>query len=153
MQISARADYAIRALVELEARGGGPITGEVLASAQRLPPKFLEGILTGLRQRDLLHSRRGTEGGYWLARPGDAITVADIIRATEGPLASVRGMPPDEVAYQGSAAALAPVWVALRQNLRAVLESVTIADLVTGRLPDAIRRRAALPDARVSKIP
>jgi Rrf2 family protein len=153
VQISARADYAIRALVELQARGGGPVTGEVLAEAQQLPPKFLEGILTGLRQRELLHSRRGTDGGYWLARPGSAISVADIIRATEGPLASVRGVPPDEVSYQGAAASLAPVWVALRQNLRSVLEAVSIADLVTGELPAAVRRRTAHPDARMSKIP
>jgi Rrf2 family protein len=153
MQISARADYAIRALVELYARGGGPITGEVLAEAQHLPPKFLEGILTGLRQRELLHSRRGTDGGYWLARRGEDISVADIIRATEGPLASVRGVPPDEVEYHGAATALAPVWVALRQNLRVVLEAVSIADLVTGQIPDEVRLRAAHPDARMSKIP
>ncbi|MCL2393165.1 MAG: Rrf2 family transcriptional regulator [Acidimicrobiaceae bacterium] len=152
MQISARADYAIRALVELHARGGGPVTGEVLAEAQQLPPKFLEGILTGLRQRELLHSRRGTDGGYWLARPGERISVADIIRATEGPLASVRGVPPDEVSYQGPAEALAPVWVALRQNLRSVLEGVSIADLVTGELPEEVRRRASHPEARTSRI-
>jgi Rrf2 family protein len=153
VQISARADYAIRALVELSARGGGPVTGEVLASAQRIPPKFLEGILTGLRQRELLQSRRGAEGGYWLARPAERITVADIIRATEGPLASVRGTPPEEVTYQGAAAGLAPVWIALRQSLREVLEAVTVADLVSGDLPDAVVRRAAHPDARTSKIP
>lgn len=152
MQISARADYAIRALVELYARGGGPVTGEVLAEAQQLPPKFLEGILTGLRQRELLHSRRGTDGGYWLARPGEKISVADIIRATEGPLASVRGVPPDEVSYQGPAETLAPVWVALRQNLRSVLEVVTIADLVTGELPEAVRQRVSHPEARTSRI-
>jgi Rrf2 family protein len=152
VQISARADYAIRALVELQARGGGPVTGEVLAEAQGLPPKFLEGILTGLRQRELLHSRRGTDGGYWLARPGDRISVADIIRATEGPLASVRGVPPDEVSYQGPAEALAPVWVALRQNLRSVLEAVSVADLVTGELPEAVRRRVSHPEARTSRI-
>jgi Rrf2 family protein len=153
VQISARADYAIRALVELHARGGGPVTGEALAGGQNLPPKFLEGILTGLRQRDLLHSRRGTDGGYWLARSGERISVADIIRATEGPLASVRGLPPDQVSYRGAAAGLAPVWVALRQNLRSVLEVVTLDDLATGQLPDAVRRRAAQPDARLSKIP
>ena len=152
MQISARADYAIRALVELQARGGGPVTGEVLAEAQGLPPKFLEGILTGLRQRELLHSRRGTDGGYWLARPGERISVADIIRATEGPLASVCGVPPDEVSYQGPAEALAPVWVALRQNLRSVLEAVSVADLVTGELPEAVRRRVSHPEARTSRI-
>lgn len=152
MQISARADYAIRALAELHARGGGPVTGEVLAEAQQVPPKFLEGILTGLRQRELLHSRRGTDGGYWLARPAERITLADIIRATEGPLASVRGLPPDEVSYQPPAEALGPVWVALRQNLRSVLEEVSIADLVSGSLPEGVRRRAAHPEGRTSRI-
>jgi len=153
VQISARADYAIRALIELATCGGGPVTGEVLAAAQHIPPKFLEGILTGLRQRELLQSRRGAEGGYWLARPDHEISVADVIRATDGALASVRGTPPEEVAYQGAAQGLAPVWLALSSNLAAVLDAVTIGDLVTGDLPDAVTRRAAHPEARTSKIP
>jgi Rrf2 family protein len=153
VQISARADYAIRALIELATRGGGPVTGEVLAAAQHIPPKFLEGILTSLRQRELLQSRRGADGGYWLARPDHEISVADVIRATDGALASVRGTPPEEVEYHGAAQGLAPVWLALSSNLAAVLDAVTIGDLVTGDLPDAVTRRAAHPEARISKIP
>jgi Rrf2 family protein len=106
VQISAKADYAVRALTELAAQGGGPVKGERLASAQQLPPKFLEAILTELRQAGLLPSRRGAEGGYWLARAPADIRLADIVRAVDGHLASVRGHRPETVPYEGAARCL-----------------------------------------------
>ena len=111
MQISAKADYAVRALIELAAQGGGPVKGERLAAAQQIPAKFLEAILAQLRQAGLLQSRRGAEGGYWLARPASEISLADIIRAADGPLASVRGQRPETVSYEGAARRLTEVWV------------------------------------------
>jgi len=114
MRISARADYAVRAAAELAAAGGGPVKGEALAAAQGIPPKFLENILGDLRHARLVRSQRGAEGGYWLARPADEITVADIVRAVEGPLATVRGEPPEDVAYRGAAEPLQQVWIAVR---------------------------------------
>jgi Rrf2 family protein len=151
VQISAKADYAIRALIELAARGGGPVKGEQLAVAQRIPAKFLEAILAQLRQARLLQSRRGAEGGYWLARPPGEISLADIIRAADGPLASVRGRRPETVSYEGSARRLTEVWVALRASLRTVLEVVTLQDLLDGTLPPEVRILAADPDARTTR--
>jgi Rrf2 family protein len=138
VRISAKADYAVRAAVELAANGNGPIKGDSIAQAQDIPLKFLENILSELRHAGIVRSQRGTEGGYWLARPADEVTVADIIRAVEGPLASVRGEPVEELEFSGSAEPLAKLWVAVRANLRAVLESVTLADVAKGRLPRRI---------------
>src|ERR671936_763195 len=112
MRISARADYAVRAAVELAAAGEGPTKGEAIAQAQSIPLKFLENILGDLRHSGIVRSQRGAEGGYWLARPAAEITVADVIRAVEGPLANVRGVSPERVEYVGSAAPLREVWVA-----------------------------------------
>ena len=132
MRISAKVDYAVRAAVELaHAAGEGPVKGERVASAQGIPPKFLENILLDLRHAGLVSSQRGAEGGYWLARPPEEITVADVIRAVEGPIASVRGIRPDELEYTGSAAPLRDVWLEVRTALRGVLEHVTLADLVS----------------------
>ena len=151
MRISARADYAVRAAVELASAGGGPDKGEALASAQGIPPKFLENILGDLRHARLVRSQRGAEGGYWLARPAAEITVADIVRAVEGPLAMVRGEPPEEVPYTGAAEPLQHVWIAVRKSLRSVVEQVTLADIAAGRLPDAIAEMARDPDAWVTR--
>jgi Rrf2 family protein len=151
VQISAKADYAVRAVVELAGAGGGPVKGERLSSSQGIPPKFLESILAQLRQHRILTSRRGADGGYWLARPASEITLADIIRATDGPLASVRGHPPEQVRYEGTAVRLTDVWLALRVSLRAVLERVTVADLLAGTLPEDVARLLDDPDARVSR--
>jgi Rrf2 family protein len=148
VQVSAKADYAVRALIELAVQGGGPVKGERLAAAQDIPPKFLESILAQLRQHGILISRRGAEGGYWLARPPDQINLAQIIRATDGPLASVRGQRPETVCYQGAAKRLSEVWIAVRASLRAVLEVVTIADLVEGTMPPEIQRLLDDPEAR-----
>ena len=138
MRISARADYALRAAVELAAAGGGPVKLEHLASSQELPPKFLETILGELRRAGLLRTQRGADGGYWLARPAPSISLADVIRVADGPLADVRGVRPESVAYGGHAAALAEVWVAVRAAVRAVLEQVSLADVAAGRLPDVV---------------
>jgi Rrf2 family protein len=151
VQISAKADYAIRAVLELAAQGGGPVKGDRLAAAQEIPGKFLEAILAQLRQSNLLLSRRGAEGGYWLARPASEITLADIIRASDGPLASVRGQRPETVSYEGAARRLTEVWVALRASLRDVLEVVTVQDLLDGNLPERVRALAADPAARTTR--
>ena len=135
MRISARADYALRALIELAAAGEGPVKGDRIAEAQDVPIKFLENILAELRRHGLVDSRRGAEGGYWLSRLPREVTIADVIRAVEGPLASVRGERADELKYTGSAEPLAKVWIALRANIRDVLEHVTLADVVADELP------------------
>ena len=151
MRISARADYAVRAAVELAAAGEGPTKGEVIAKAQAIPLKFLENILTDLRHAGIVRSQRGAEGGYWLARPAAAVTVADVIRAVDGPLASVRGGRPEDVAYEGAAEPLAQVWIAVRASLRSVVERVTLADVATGRLPAPITKLAEDPEAWVTR--
>jgi Rrf2 family protein len=147
MQISARADYAVRALAELAAAGPGPAKSDRLAKAQHIPAKFLENILSELRHANLLLSQRGADGGYWLARPAAEISLADIIRAVDGPLANVRGMRPETIDYDGAAAHLSDVWIAVRASLRAVLERVTLEDLVTGSLPLSVVELAQTPEA------
>jgi Rrf2 family protein len=138
MRVSAKADYAVRAAVELAAAESPPVKGEAISQAQEIPLKFLENILGELRHAGIVRSQRGTEGGYWLARPAEEITLADVIRAVEGPLASVRGSSPETLRYGGTAQPLGKLWVAVRANLRAVLESVTLADVASGELPGLI---------------
>jgi Rrf2 family protein len=150
MRISAKVDYAVRAAVELAVAGDGPIKGERLSQAQEIPLKFLENILGELKHAGLVRSQRGTEGGYWLARPADEIRIADIIRAVEGPLASVRGESPGSVEFHGSAEPLGKLWVAVRANLREVLESVTVADIANGKLPEQVEEIASDPDAWIA---
>jgi Rrf2 family protein len=148
VRVSAKADYALRACVELAAAGGdGAIKGERIAQAQEVPLKFLENILGDLRHAGLVRSQRGVEGGYWLARPAEEITLADVIRAVEGPLANVRGVRPESIEYSGSATPLRDVWVAVRASLRLVLEEVTVADVARGDLPAAVRELVADPEA------
>jgi Rrf2 family protein len=147
MRVSAKADYAIRAAVELAAAGDGPVKGDRIAKAQSIPSNFLENILADLRNAGIVGSRRGAEGGYWLARPADEVSLADVIRAVDGPLANVRGVRSDELEYEGSAKALEHVWIAVRASLRGVLERVTLADVARGALPDHVRQLAADPDA------
>jgi Rrf2 family protein len=151
MRISARADYAVRAAAELAAAGDGPTKGEAISQAQSIPLKVLENILGDLRHAGIVRSQRGAEGGYWLARPADQITVADVIRAVEGPLASVRGGPPEDVAYAGAAESLASVWIAVRASLRSVVERVTLADVAAGRLPARVVKLADDPEAWVTR--
>ncbi|MFI9610653.1 RrF2 family transcriptional regulator [Streptomyces sp. NPDC052023] len=146
MRISARADYAVRAVLELAVRQGGePVKAEAIAAAQDIPHKFLEGILGDLRRGGIVGSRRGGSGGYRLAREASAITVADIIRTVDGPIVSVRGERPTGLTYQGSAEPLLPLWIALRANVRKILEGVTVADIAANALPEPVRELAAEP--------
>lgn len=147
MHITARVDCAVRALVELAAAGPGLVKADVLSAAQSIPAKFLESVLADLRRGGLVSSRRGPDGGYRLTRPAGDITVADVIRTVEGPLASVRGERPEDVTYDGAAEPLQRVWIAVRVNLRAVLEGVTIADIATGVLPEFVAELTADPGA------
>src|SRR5438034_10156438 len=126
MRVSAKVDYALRACAELAAAGDGPVKGDRLAQAQQIPLKFLENILLDLKHAGLVQSQRGTEGGYWLAKDPAEISLADVIRAVEGPIANVRGERPEQVEYAGAAEALREVWIAVRGSLRAVLEEVTL---------------------------
>jgi len=149
MRITAKADYAVRAAVELAAAesGGKQVKGEQLARSQGIPHNFLENILTELRRAGIVRTRRGADGGYQLARPAADITVADVLRAVEGPLAAVQGVRPDALEYGGAAAKLPEVWVALRASLRDVLEHVSVADIARKRLPDVVRERTRQKDA------
>src|SRR3954451_14044487 len=167
MRLSARVDYALRAVAELAAltaeraaaepaddpraatgtRTHRPVTAEQIARAQEIPPKFLESILLQLRRGGIVIAQRGPEGGYRLARPASEIRLAQIIRVIDGPLANVRGQRPEDLGYHGSAAALQDVWIALRANERLILESVTIEDVVPGELPERVRDLVADPQA------
>ncbi len=139
MRISAKADYAVRAAVELAGAGEEPVKGERLAEAQGIPLQFLEHILLELKHARLIRARRGARGGYWLARPPEQITLANVIRAVEGPLANIQDQAPEATEYAGNAEELTEVWIAVRASLRRVLERVTIADLRDGRIPDHVR--------------
>jgi Rrf2 family protein len=163
VHITAKVDYAVRTLLEIasaprleqSALGlGAPLVqvapvvkAEAIATAQRISPKVLESVLGELRRAELVISRRGPDGGYWLARPAAEISIADVIRAIEGPLASVRGARPEDVHYAGAAEPLQRVWIALRVNIRAVLENVTIADIASNRLPGFVEALTEDPGA------
>jgi Rrf2 family protein len=139
MHVTAKADYAVRAIVELAGSSqAAPRKVDDLAKAQSIPVSFLENILTQLRSSGIVRSQRGPEGGYWLAQPADELNLANVIRAVEGPLVGVRGQRPEEIEYVGSAESLQQVWIALRANLRKVLEHVTIADVAAGSLPSDV---------------
>ena len=138
MRLSARGDYAIRAAVEMAAAGEHFVKVAELAERQDIPDRFLENILLSLKSAGLVRSRRGAEGGYQLAKPADSISLADVIRATEGPLAAVQGVRPESLNPPGNAAALREVWIAVRANLRLVLEQVTLADVAAGELPGVV---------------
>ncbi|MGH3146154.1 MAG: RrF2 family transcriptional regulator [Rubrobacter sp.] len=150
MQVSAKTDYALRAAAELARAAAdetGPVKGESISENQGIPKKFMENILHDLKRSGIVRTRRGASGGYWLALPADQISLAGIIRAVEGPLANVRGEWPEAVEYSGAAEHLQEVWIAVRANLRAVLESVTLADLVDGELPAPITELTRDPEA------
>jgi Rrf2 family protein len=152
VRTTAKADYAVRAAIELAAAGdAGPVKAEQISEAQGIPLNFLENILAELRRAGIVESRRGAAGGYLLARPATDVTVADVIRAVEGPLANVRGMSPDSLEYGGSAALLRDVWVALRANIRGVLEQVTLADVANSDLPPHIVELTQSDDAWVRR--
>lgn len=157
MRITAKVDYAVRATVQLAAAQAdagdrrGVMKGEAIALAQEIPLRFLEGILAELRRSGIVGSQRGAEGGYWLARPGHEVSVADVIRAVEGPLADVHGTSPEQVEYLGPAEPLQSVWVATRVALREVLETTTLADIASGELPPAVAELASAPDGWVRR--
>ncbi|UNS95248.1 Rrf2 family transcriptional regulator [Streptomyces tubbatahanensis] len=148
MRISAKADYAVRAALQLAtAEPGGTVKAEFIADAQEIPHKFLEGILNDMRRGGLVASQRGVNGGYRLAKPTEDISIADIIRVVDGPLVSVRGVRPPELSYSGPAESLLPLWIALRVNVRQILEGVSLADLVSGRLPGEVSLLTDSPSA------
>ena len=152
MRISAKADYAVRAAIELAAAPDRePVPAERIANTQGIPLNFLENILAELRTAGVVRSRRGAAGGYRLAKDGRQITIADVIRAVEGPLASVRGARPEEAEYPGAASQLPRVWIAVRKNLRSVVEHVTVADVADSRLPRSISQLADDPEAWVTR--
>ena len=151
MRVTAKAEYAVRAVMELAAGGGEPVKRDRIVAAQAIPPKFLENILSELRHAGLVESQRGSEGGYWLARDPAEVTVADVMRAVEGPLASVRSSRPETLEYEGLAEPLQIVWVALRATIRTVLDEVTIADLISGKLPKHVVALTEIPEAWVSQ--
>jgi Rrf2 family protein len=149
MHISARVDYGMRALLELarvsDARA--LVKGEAIATAQSVPVKFLESIMRDLRISGIVESRRGVEGGYRLSRPADQVTVADVVRALDGPLAAVRGERPENMTYAGAAEHLQEVWIAARVAIRSVLEAVTLAQVANGELPVEIAHLLEMPGA------
>jgi len=149
MRVTAKADYAVRAAAELARAGdeGRPVKGERVAEAQGIPLNFLENILGDLRQAGIVRSQRGPEGGYWLARDPSEISVADVLRAVEGPLAAVRGEAPEALDYTGAAESLQRVWIALRTNIRGVLEHVSLADIARDELPGDVNKLAEEPDS------
>ncbi|MGW6459419.1 RrF2 family transcriptional regulator [Streptomyces sp. NPDC055078] len=148
MRISARADYAVRAALQLAAsRDGGPLKAEAIANAQDIPHKFLESILNDMRRGGLVLSRRGGNGGYRLARPADSISIADVIRVVDGPLVSVRGVRPPDLSYTGPAQSLLPLWIALRSHVREILEGVSLADVAAADLPDGVSALTLAPGA------
>ena len=148
VRITAKVDYAVRAAVQLAAaEGAGPVKADAIAAAQDVPVNFLENILATMRRAGLVASRRGGDGGYWLSRPASGITVADIVRAVDGPLAAVRGVRPSELEYPAPVESLREVWVAVRAALRGVLDHVSVADIAAGDLPDVVANFAAQPGA------
>jgi Rrf2 family protein len=152
LQVSAKTDYALRAAAELARAAterSGPVKGEWISEEQGIPKKFMENILHDLKRAGIVRTRRGASGGYWLARPPEEISLADVIRAVEGPLANVRGEWPESVEYPGAAEALKEVWIAVRANLRAVLESVSLADIADGSLPKPVIVLTQNPEAWV----
>jgi Rrf2 family protein len=147
VKVTAKADYAVRAVLELATVDEGLVKGERIAQAQGIPLKFLENILIDLRHAGIVHAQRGAEGGYRLARDPTEVTLGEVIRAVEGPLASVRGEPPESVSYVGAAENLQTVWVAVRASLRSVLDDLTLAEVVDGKLPERVRSLTEQPDA------
>ena len=147
MNVTARADYAVRALLVLATSGPDLVKADTVASAQDIPRHFLDNILGDLRRAGLVATQRGAEGGSRLARPAAEITIAHVMRAIEGPLAAVRDVRPEALAYAAPAARLPDVWIAVRASLRSVLEHVTIADIASGTLPTAVTALTADPEA------
>ena len=152
MRITAKADYAVRAALELAASPEGePVKGEQLAQSQGIPLQFLEHILLELKHARLIRAKRGYKGGYWLDRPAEEISIADVIRAVEGPLANIHESAPEDLHYEGAAERLRDVWVAVRANLRRILEEASLAEVSQGHLPWRIDAILNDPEAWVKR--
>jgi Rrf2 family protein len=147
VQISARGDYAVRAALSLAAAHPALMSAQAIAAEQAMPRKFLEAVLADLRRAGIVRAQRGAEGGYTLAQPPRDVTVGAILRAVDGPLAGVRGLRPEETAYQGAAANLPDLWVAVRAAVRDVVDEVSLAELVSGKMPAHVRKLTTRPDA------
>jgi Rrf2 family protein len=151
MRVSAKADYALRALIEMTARAGGPevrpVSAEELGRLQEIPHNFLQAILADLRKAGIVHAQRGQSGGWRLAKEAESVSVADVIRAVDGPLVSVYGLRPEAVSYNERAEVLQRVWIAARHSLRDVFEQVSVADLASGELPSPVARLTEGEDA------
>ena len=148
MRVSAKADYAVRAAVELATLPAEvPVKADQVSISQDIPLRFLENILYELRQADIVELGRGADGGYYLSRPSEEITIAEVISAVDGPVGTVHGYEPQGLTYMGSSKPLQGVWLALRANVRMVLEAVTLADVVAGALPGPVRELSAHPEA------
>ncbi len=148
MRVTAKVDYAVRAAIHLARQSGqGAVKGDRIAEAQGIPVNFLENILAGLRQSGIVRSQRGSDGGYWLAKAPEDVAIADIIRAVEGPLATIRGERAEDLDYPEGVEGLQELWVAVRASLRNVLERVTLADLAAGSLPEELRPLISDPEA------
>lgn len=142
MRVSAKSDYALRALIEIALQAGDdPVSAEQIGKRQEIPHGFLQSILADLRRAGVVSSQRGQSGGWRLARAAEEISIADVIRAVDGPLVSVYGVRPESVSYNESAKVLQPVWIAARSSLRQVFEAVTIAALANGALPADVLAR------------
>ncbi len=154
VRISSKADYAIRAVVELATlEDSWPVKAETLAAAQDIPGKFLLNILFELKSAGIVASQRGNEGGFRLGRAASEITLADVVRAVEGPLAQVGDVRPDQLEYKGSAEPLVEVWIAVREHIRSILESVSVADIATRNIPLTVRLITADPEAWMPHTP
>jgi Rrf2 family protein len=147
VKVSAKADYALRVALELAVAAPSAVKGERLSQSQVIPQKFMENILLELKRAEIVETQRGADGGYRLARPASAVSLADVIRAVDGPLANVRGHRPESVTYEGAATHLREIWVAVRASLRSVLETVTLADVARGPLPSNVADLLRNPDA------
>lgn len=147
MRVTALVDYAVRSALELAETHPGTLTADAIAERQKLPLAYTKKILVKMRLAGLVAAQRGGEGGYRLAGPPDSVSVADIIRAVEGPLADVRGEPPETLDYPGDAQILQNLWIATRASLRSVLENVTLADLAAGTLPTPLETLTTHPGA------
>jgi Rrf2 family protein len=153
VEISAKSDYAVRALLELAARAPDLVKIDVIVADQKLPRKFVEAILGDLRRAGIVRSMRGADGGYALARPAADIFIGAVIRAVDGPLAEVRGLRPDEMNYSGLAQHLPGLWVAVRASLRRVLDETSLQQLLTGRMPAHVRKMIDDPQAWARRTP
>jgi Rrf2 family protein len=153
VEISAKSDYAVRALLALAAQAPNLVKIDVVVGEQKLPRKFVEAILGDLRRAGIVRSMRGADGGYALARPATDISIGSVIRAVDGPLAEVRGLRPDEMNYSGLAEHLPGLWVAVRASLRAVLDETSLQQLLTGELPEHVRKMVDDPQSWARRTP